>query len=267
VNDAASGPHPTIWAFWVACGVAVAAGLAPILLAGTSGREDGVLLPMLVAAAAYAGCVLLESQGKLLVTGLYFLAGLATLYGVLAMLAVPLRLAVIGTCQPGPAPCAAGLEQPLSAAENAGIGFAAALGVIALFVGFFGLVVLYRRLNAGMPAAPRARRILPFVPSRTPEPATSPPVRRIPPVVHKPSPEPEAATAAPAAEPPPAAEPELTAPPSAPELAAPEPQLELPAHAGTPPPAEEAIQPAPAPRPRRKRAPRKDSSTPDASAT
>ena len=267
MNDAASGSHPTIWAFWVACGVAVAAGVAPILLAGTAGRENGVLIPMLVAAAAYAGCALLESQGKMLVTGLYFLAGLATLYGVLAMLAVPLRLAVIGTCQPGPAPCAAGLEQPLSAAENAGIGFAAALGVIALFVGFFGLVVLYRRVNAAMPAAPSARRIFPFVPTRTPEPATSPPVRRIPPVVHKPSPEPEAATVAPAAEPPPAAEPELAAPPSAPELAAPEPQLELPAHAGAPPPAEEAIQPAAAPRPRRKRAPRKDSSTPDASAT
>ena len=200
MNTPAADRHPTIWAFWLACGLAAAAGVAPILLAGISGRESGVIVPMLVAAAAYAGCALVQGQGKVPATGLYFLAGLATLYGVLSMLAVPLRLAVIGTCPPAPALCAAGLERPLTASENAGIGFAAAFGIIAVFLGFFGLVTLYRRLKAGEPAGPKARRILPFAPARSPEPAQTPPVRRIPPVVHSRTAEPEAATAtAPAA--------------------------------------------------------------------
>ena len=42
MNTAASGSHPMIWAFWVACGVAVAAGVAPVLPAGPSGRGDGL---------------------------------------------------------------------------------------------------------------------------------------------------------------------------------------------------------------------------------
>ncbi|HSP09908.1 MAG TPA: hypothetical protein VLU92_09975 [Candidatus Dormibacteraeota bacterium] len=259
MNSPASDRHPTIWAFWLACAVAVAAGVAPIVLAGTSGRESLVIVPMLVAAAAYAGCALLQSQGKVVATALYFLAGLATLYGALSMLAVPLRLAVIGTCRPAPAVCAAGLERPLTAAENSGIGFAAALGIVAVFLGFFGLVTLYRRLNAGMPATPTARRILPFAPARTPEPAQPPPVRRIPPVVHSRPAAPEIA----GPEPPP----ELAAPEPQLELPAPAPELELPPHVDVSQPAEAATEPAPASRPRRNRKPLKDPTTPDTSAT
>jgi len=274
VNTNGSGEHSNIWAFWLACGLAAAAGAAPIVLAGTSGRESGVIVPLLVAAAAYAGCALVQNQGKVPASGLYFLAGLATLYGILSMLAVPLRLAVVGTCPPAPALCAAGLERPLTAAENAGIGFAAAFGIVAVFLGFFGLVVLYRRLSTGMPATPRARRLLPLSPARAPEPAPSPPVRRIPPVVHSRTSESEAETAmSPAA---PTTEPELASPEAAPELSAPEPQpelpapapeLELPAHVDASQPAEAATQPVPAAKPRRKRAPRKDPTTPDTSAT
>jgi hypothetical protein len=280
VNTGVSREHPPIWAFWVACGLAAGAGAAPTVLAGTGGRVSGVIAPLLVAAAAYAGCALVQSQGKVVATGLYFLAGLSTLYGILAMVAVPLRLAVTGTCPPAPALCGAGLEPQLTAAENAGIGFAAGFGLFAVFVGFFGLATLYRRLNAGMPAKPRARTILPFAPARTAEPAQSPPARRIPPVVHSQAAE-EVAPAAvdePVAETPavatPQAEPAATAPTA--ELAAPEPQLELPApapelelppHVAGSHSEEGEAKPAPAGKPRRKRPAKKTPTTPDPSAT
>lgn len=272
-----SRQQPPIWTFWLACGLAAAAGAAPIVLAGTSGRVSGVIAPMLVAAAAYAGCGLLQSQGKMVVTGLYFVAGLATLYGVLALVSVPMRLAVIGTCPPSPALCAAGLERPLNAAENAGIGFAAGFGIVAVLMGFFGLATLYRRLNAGLPSKPWASRILPFAAARTPEPAPSPPVRRIPPVVHAPAPEQEAVTAV--HEPPspsPAAElnegaaanthAELTAPEAPLELPSPAPELELPAHIEAPP-QETAAEPPAEPKPGRKRASGKGPTTPATNAT
>lgn len=274
MGNQVTGRQPTIWVFWLACGVAAAAGAAPIVLAGASGRVNAVIVPLLVAAASYAGCALLRTQGKTMSTGLYFLAGLSTLYGILSMLALPLRLAIVGICPPAPALCAAGLEQPLTPAENTGIGLAVGLGILAIFLGFFGLATLYRRLNAGMPARPKARSILPFTPASTPEPAHSPPVRRIPPVVHSLTSEPEAATAAPPAAA--GAEPELVGSQPAPELEAHEPQLELPApapelelpaHVEAAQPADAAVQPAPAPRPRRNRSPRKDPTTPDTSAT
>jgi len=283
VNSEASRPQPTIWVFWLACGVAAAAGAAPIVIAGAGGRVSGVIVPLLVAAAAYAACALLPSQGKMMSTGLYFLAGLATLFGVLAMLALPLQLAIVGTCPPAPAVCAAGLQRPLTAAESTGIGFAAGLGILAIFLGFFGLVTLYRRLNAQAPDKPRARRILPFAPARQVEPAPSPPVRRIPPVVLSPAPESEAvastSAAPPSTEPEPAApepasepaapepRPELAAPEPRPELPAPAPELELPAHVDASPPTEAVGQPAPAARPRRKRDPRKGPTPPDTTAT
>ena len=42
-------------------------------------------------------------RGRSLAATLYFVAGLAIVYGILAMVAVPLRLAVVGTCPPAPA--------------------------------------------------------------------------------------------------------------------------------------------------------------------
>lgn len=277
MNTGVSREHPPIWAFWVACGLAAGAGAAPTVLAGTGGRVSGVIVPLLVAAAAYAGCALVQSQGKVVATGLYFLAGLSTLYGILAMVAVPLRLAVTDTCPPAPALCAAGLEPQLTAAENAGIGFAAGFGIFAVFVGFVGLATLYRRLTAGMPAKPRARSILPFAPARTAGPAQSPPARRIPPVVHSRAAEEVAPAAAdepvaetPSMRPEPAAtEPtaELAPPEPQLELPAPAPELELPPHEEGSQPAEGATKPAPARKPRRKRATSKAPTTPDTSAT
>ncbi|MGZ6299848.1 MAG: hypothetical protein ACXWMN_05085 [Candidatus Limnocylindria bacterium] len=279
MNSAASRPQPPIWTFWLACGLAAAGGAAPIVLAGTSGRVSGVIVPLLVAAAAYAGCGLLQSQGKMVVTILYLVAGLATLYGLLALVSVPLRVAVIGTCPPSPALCAAGLEQPLTAAENAGIGFAAGLGIVALLMGYFGLTTLYRRLNAGLPPKPWGSRVLPFTATRTPDPAPSPPVRRSPPVVHAPAPEPEAVTAVhESPSPSPDAEvqesegaaaetrAELAAPEPQLELPSPAPELELPAHMEAPP-LETAAEPVPEAKPGKRRASRKGPNTPGTTAT
>jgi hypothetical protein len=280
VNSDVSRQQPPIWTFWLACVLAAAAGAAPIVLAGTSSRVSGVIVPLLVAAAGYAGCGLLQGQGKTVVTIMYLVAGLATLYGLLALVSVPLRVAVIGTCPPSPALCATGLEQPLTAAENAGIGFAAGFGIVALLMGYFGLTTLYRRLNAGLPPKPWGSRILPFSATRTPELAPSPPVRRIPPVVHAPAPEPDAVAAgheapspspaaeikeqseAPAAE----AHAELAAPEPQLELPSPAPELELPAHVEEPRP-ETAAEPAPEAKPGKRRAARKGPTTPDATAT
>lgn len=217
-----------VWAFWVACALVAVGGAVPGLLAGTSGRISAVIIPFWVAAIALGACGLLQHRGRGAVTVLYFVAGLAVVYGILAMLAVPLRLAVIGTCPPPPAHCAAGFEPSMTEAESTGFGFAIGMGVVGILVGFFGLVVIYRR----------ARRL------NAPPAATTPPVRRIPPVRTKPA-EPAAPAvqpAAPAVEPaPPAVEPaptpaeaeslpELPAPEEKLELPAPEAELELPAH-------------------------------------
>jgi len=174
--------------------------VAPLLLAGTSGRLSGVVLPFAVAAVALAACGALQHRGRPVAAGLYFVAGLAIVYGILAMLAVPLRLAVVGTCLAPPAPCGFGLERPLTQAESSGLAFAIGMGIVGLLVGFFGLVVLYRRPSASRSAG---------------EPPCTPPTRRIAPVV---------TTTAP----PPAAEPEPAAKEPAPQAHAEE--LELPAH-------------------------------------
>src|SRR2546425_4755543 len=78
----------TMWAFWIAAGLALTGGLAPLLL-GTGGRVSGVIIPFAVAAAAMAVNALMYRQGKPLAAVLYFIAGLAIVYGLLSALAVP----------------------------------------------------------------------------------------------------------------------------------------------------------------------------------
>ena len=235
----ASSDQRTLWAFWVACGLALVGGVAPFVLGGGSNRLSGVVAPFAVAAIALAACALLYQQGRLIATGLYFVASLAIVYGILAMLAVPLRLAVLGTCPPAPAPCAAGLERPLTGGENSALGFAVGIGIVAILTGFFGLVTLYRRQVAPPPPTPPTRRIAP-VASKVPteavaaEPAPAP----------QPQPEPE---------PPPAATPQL-------ELAAPVEALELPEVGTDDPPA--AAPPAPERKPRKRRAPKTPAESP-----
>lgn len=247
-SSRSSSDQRTVWAFWLACALAAVAALAPLLLGGGSNRLGGAVVPFAVAAVALGACALLYAQGRPIATGLYFLASLAIVYGILAMVAVPLRLAVLGTCPPAPAPCGAGLERPLTGAENTALGFAVGIGVVAILTGFFGLVTLYRRLAPPATFTPPARRIAPI--------AAKAPAEAVP-------------TPAPTPSPPPEPEPEAAAESPQLELAAPVEALELP-EVGTADTVE-AAPPAPQRPPRRKRVPkiRPDTPTPpdsDASA-
>ncbi len=170
---ASTGTRRLVLAFWAAAGLALLGGVIPILFAGPGGRLTGVLAPFAVAAACFAACALLHSQGRTPTSILYFVAGLAIVFGLLAMLSLPLRLAVLGTCPAAPAPCTGGLPRPLSGAENTGIGAAAILGIASVFVGFFGLSVLYRRPAVAPTTAP-TRRIPPLPPRPAPRPEPEP---------------------------------------------------------------------------------------------
>jgi hypothetical protein len=235
-----------LWSFWLACGLALAGGVAPFAFGGGSSRLAGAVFPFALAAIGLGACALLYMRGKAITALLYFLASLLIVYGLLAMLALPLRLAVIGTCPPAPAACGPGLERPLTAGESTALGFAIGIGIVAILTGFFGLVTLYRRQAAVAPPPP------------------TPPTRQIAPVgSKKPA---ESVSAAPVAEPAAVAEPVLVSPPE------PEPEPELPAHApdlelaapveplelpevGTADTVE-AAPPMPQPNPRRKRVPK-----------
>ncbi|TMB78876.1 MAG: hypothetical protein E6I05_11155 [Chloroflexi bacterium] len=213
MNQAESQEQRLIWAFWLAAGLAVLAGVLPVLIGGTSSRVATVIVPFGVGAAAFAGCAVLHSQGRGVTSALYFLAGLALVYGMLAMFSLPLQLAMLGTCPAPPAACTDGLQRPLTVAENTGMGVAAAFAITSIFVGFFGLVVLFRR--PGLPAY-------------------TPPVRKIPPIA-APAPADPFAAASPAK----ATGPEngSAPPPDEPELPAhhEEERPELPPHESTPP--------------------------------
>jgi len=240
-----------LWSFWIAAGLAVTGAILPLLLAaGGTNRIAGAAIPFGVAAVALAAAALLYSQGRPLATGLYFIAGLALVYGMLSMISVPLRLAVIGTCDPAPAICAAGFEQPMSAGEDSGLAIGVAMGTLAILVGFFGLLMLYR-IRPQTSTAPPTRIAKPWVPpvTETPAPAKAEPEPA--PAVVEPEPVP-AVVAEPVAETPmiaaadsgaaaskPARKPrakrapkpqaELAAPVEPLELPAPEEPLELPA--------------------------------------
>jgi len=207
------------WSFWAAGAIAFVGGLLPLLIGGTSSRVATVAIPFTIAAAAFAGCGFVYKQGRTATAILYFVAGLAIVYGLLAMFSLPLQLAALGSCAAPPAPCTGGLGRPLSLGENTGMGFGTGFGVAALFVGFFGLMVVFRR-TAVAPPTPPVRKIPPVTPpAEKPAPA---------PVAAKPEPEPEAEPVLPAAENP------APAPVAAKPAPKPEPESdaepELPAH-------------------------------------
>jgi hypothetical protein len=157
-----------VWAFWIACGLAAVGGLAALVLGGFSSRISGAAIPYLVAAIAFGALARFHRQGRGFGAILYFVAGLAIVYGTLQMISLPLRLTLIGTCPPTPAQCLAGFERPISEGELTGIWFAAGMGIVAIFVGYFGLHTMLRRPVAH--AAP------------TSPVGIAPPVRTIPPV-------------------------------------------------------------------------------------
>ena len=150
-----------IWAFYLAAAIALVGGALPFVFGGTSSRVAGVILPFGVAAAGLVACALLHNQSRLVVAIVYFLAGLAIVYGLMSMFSLPVRLAALGSCPVAPDPCTTGLPRALTDGENTGIGTAAAFGIAALFVGFFGLVTLYRR-TALPPYVPPVRTIPPM---------------------------------------------------------------------------------------------------------
>jgi hypothetical protein len=202
-------------------------------------------------------CALLYKQGRAITTLLYFLASLAIVYGILAILAVPLRLAVLGTCPPEPAACAPGLERPLTAGESTALGFTIGIGIVAILTGFFGLVTLYRHQAAAPgPPTPPTRQIAPVGEKKTAETVPAAPLSE-PAAGAETAP---VSTPEPQSQPEPAAEPELPAHEPDLELAAPVEPLELPV-VGTEDRVEVAP-PAPQPKPRRKRVPRSKPDTP-----
>jgi hypothetical protein len=221
-----------LWAFWIACGLTAVGAVAPLVLSGGSNRI-GIVWAFGLAAVALGACAVLYKQGRSVVTALYFVAGLAIVYGILSLIAVPLRLAVVGTCPPEQARCALGLERPLTGEETTALGFAVGMGIVGILTGFFALVMLYRGLKASvLPSAPPARRIAPVGDAPPQAPAAQPVA----------APEPVAPEAAAELD-------ELPPPAEALELPAPTPEEATEPNVSAPPP-------PPAPKPRRRRTPK-----------
>lgn len=175
-----------LWSFWVACGLAITGGLAPLLLAaGGPNRLAGAVIPFAVAAGAMGANALMYQRGRSLATALYFLAGVAIVYGMLLMFAVPLRLAVAGTCPDPPAICPVGLERGFSSGEATGFTVGVVMGVLSILSGFFGLLMLYRHHRpkaaapslwpASAPSAEPPAAPLDAAPKTTPEPPSAEP--------------------------------------------------------------------------------------------
>ena len=140
--------------FYVAGGIVALGGIGSVVAgAGHSNRLAGVIIPFLVAAGGFAVLALMHQRGRGFSTLAYIVTGLAIAYGLLLVLAVPLRLAVEGTCPPAPARCTSGAELQLSSSETVALSVAVTFGVVALFVGYFALVAIYRRRLPGAPAA------------------------------------------------------------------------------------------------------------------
>jgi hypothetical protein len=174
ITEPAEGQHQRlIWSFWLAAAIVLLGGFMPLVFGGTSSRVSAVILPFGVAAAALAACALLHNQSRMVVALVYFIAGLAIVYGLMSMFSLPVRLAALGSCPVAPNPCTTGLPRALSDSENNGIGSAAAFGIAALFVGFFGLVTLYRR-TAVPQFVPPVRKIPAMPPAEPPAPSDSP---------------------------------------------------------------------------------------------
>src|SRR6266852_2098442 len=215
-----------MWAFWIAAALVAIGAVAPLSFSiGAHSRLQGVIVPFGIAAIALGINAVMYHQGRSLAATLYFIAGLSIVYGILAMVTVPLRLAVVGTCPPEPAKCPLGFELPMTSAENNGLALASFCGILAIFVGFYGLLMLYRRLGF----RPQQRSLWP----------AKPPAQAAPP-----------APVAPAAATPVVAAPAVAAP----AVAAPAPVEQVPLQAA---PVQAApVEPTPAPAPAPPRAPR-----------
>lgn len=163
--------------------LAFIAGVTPIVFAGISSRISGAIIPFWIAAIVFGTCARYRGRSRPLAVGLYFVAGLAIVYAMLQLVSLPLRLTLVGTCPPSPAQCLPGLERPITEGEQTGIGFGVGMGVVAIFVGYFGLFNLMRRPAANTAPAPPS--------------GMTPPVRTIPPIQDAPEEESKAADSTP----------------------------------------------------------------------
>ena len=146
-----------MWAFWIAAALAAIGAVAPILFSvGSHTRLAGAIIPFGIAALALALNGSLHARGRSLAVVIYFIAGMAIVYGILEMVSLPLRLAVVGTCPPAPDACPVGYEQAMTSGEDTGFGVAAFCGMLAILVGFVGLLLLYRRHRAAARTQPAA---------------------------------------------------------------------------------------------------------------
>lgn len=157
MNQAAADEQRLVWSLWAAVALAVIGGLMPFVFGGTSSRVTTALVPFLVGAVAIGASAVVHSQSRTFAAILFFVGGLAIMFALLTMFSLPVRLAVLGTCPAAPAPCPTGLPRPLTDGENTGMGAAAAFGLLAVFLGFYGLVTLFRR-PVVQPVAPPMRR-------------------------------------------------------------------------------------------------------------
>ena len=167
----------TPWSLWLAAGLTFVAGVMPFVLGGSSSRLVGAIVPLTIAAIGFAATAALHNHGRATVGIVFFLAGLALVYGLMSMVSLPVRLAALGSCPLAPEPCTSGLPRVLSEGENNGLGAAAGLAIVSLFIAFFGLVTIYRR-RAPAAFTPPVRKIAPM-PAAAP---TTPPDSRDHPV-------------------------------------------------------------------------------------
>lgn len=152
--------QPRIWYWWFAAALVAVGGVLPLVLGGTSSRVSAMVVPFAIAAAIFVACGFINTESRTVMSSVYFVGGLAVIYGLFSMLALSLNLTLIGTCPAGTEPCPSGLPSALSDGELAGMVSAAAFGVVGLLVGFFGLVKFYRR-GEPQPIRPPERRIPP----------------------------------------------------------------------------------------------------------
>lgn len=233
-----------LWSFWLACGLAATGAIAPFLLtAGGPNRMAFVAIPFGIAAIAMAVNALTYRRSRSLATSLYFLAGIALVYGMLSMVAVPLRLAVVGICTPqGPTACPAGSELPLTGGEGNVFGLAMFTGTLAILVAFFGLWIMFRTRPKFSQPAPVRKEATVAAPATavaiTPSAEAEPAAEALPPTPAQTHPaistaEPHRRDSAPPS--PPSPEPAMpSAPPPKPAFKprvkrAPKPQADLPA--------------------------------------
>lgn len=149
-------------AFWAGAGIVVIGGIGSVIAgAGHPNRIAGVLIPFVVAAGGFAVLAVTHQRGRGFTTIAYIVTGLAIVYGLLLVLAVPLRLAVEGTCPPAPHPCTSGAELQLSNTETLALTIAVFSGALALLVGYFGLVAIYRMRPGASAAAAQQQQVWP----------------------------------------------------------------------------------------------------------